>query len=58
VRDALVARGVDGTLISTDAKGDGQQINRCDTRFKSKAELEECLLPNRRVEIRIDARKR
>jgi outer membrane protein OmpA-like peptidoglycan-associated protein len=58
VRDALIARGVDGALISTDAKGDGQQINRCDARFKSKAELEECLLPNRRVEVRIDARQR
>ncbi len=58
VRDALVKLGVDGGRIQTDARGDVQQISGCEARFKSKADLEECLLPNRRVEVLIDARQR
>jgi OmpA-OmpF porin, OOP family len=58
VRDALVALGIDPALISTDAKGDSLQIQGCEARFKSQPELQECLLPNRRVEVVVVARKR
>lgn len=58
VQEAIVKLGVDPKLISTDAKGDTLQIQGCEARFKSKPELEECLLPNRRVEVVVTARKR
>jgi outer membrane protein OmpA-like peptidoglycan-associated protein len=57
VRDLLVRLGVDAALIQTAARGDQQQIQGCEARFASKADLEECLLPNRRVEVSITARK-
>ena len=51
VRAMLIGRGIDATLISTSAVGDRQQIAACGGHFKSTAELEECLLPNRRVDV-------
>jgi OmpA-OmpF porin, OOP family len=57
VQDALVALGIDAKLISTDAKGDSLQIQGCEARFKSQPDLRECLLPNRRVEVLVTARK-
>jgi outer membrane protein OmpA-like peptidoglycan-associated protein len=58
VRAVLVKLGVDAKLISTDARGDQQQIQGCEARFSKKADLEECLLPNRRVEVAITATRR
>jgi OmpA-OmpF porin, OOP family len=57
VRDALVAQGIDAQLITTAAKGDKQQIQGCEERFKGQVELRECLLPNRRVEVVIEAKQ-
>jgi OOP family OmpA-OmpF porin len=58
VRDLLVGLGVDAKLISTDAKGDQAQVEACTSGWKSQAELRECLLPNRRVEVEVTARAR
>lgn len=55
VRDALIALKVDPGVIRTEARGDDAPVQRCERRFESKAELEECLLPNRRVEVVIEA---
>jgi OmpA-OmpF porin, OOP family len=57
VRAELRKLGIDDKLVSTDAKGDISQVQACQARFKSKADLEECLLPNRRVEVVISARR-
>ncbi len=57
VKAALVKLGVDGALIQTVARGDAMQIERCEKSFKRPAELQECLLPNRRVEVLIDAKR-
>jgi outer membrane protein OmpA-like peptidoglycan-associated protein len=57
VRAELVKLGIDAKLISTDARGDTQQVTGCQERFKSKADIQECLLPNRRVEVQVTARR-
>lgn len=57
VKQELVRLGIDARLISTRASGDTQQVTGCEARFKSHAELQECLLPNRRVEVLIEARR-
>ena len=57
VKAELVKLGIDAALISTVASGDQQQIHGCETRFTRKADLQECLLPNRRVEVSIEARR-
>ncbi len=57
VRAELRKLGIDDKLVSTDAKGDSSQVQACQARFKSKPDLEECLLPNRRVEVVISARR-
>lgn len=51
VRQMLIARGIDANLISTSAVGDRQQVQACGAHYKSTPELEECLLPNRRVDM-------
>ena len=62
VRDHLVARGIAAGLIQTDAKGDSQQVEPCAEQAASKKSgtpvLQECLLPNRRVEVQLNATKR
>lgn len=57
VKQELTRLGIDARLISTGARGDTQQVTGCEARFKAKAELQECLLPNRRVEVLIEARR-
>lgn len=57
VKAALVKLGIDGALIQTTARGDAMQIARCEKAFKRPADLQECLLPNRRVEVLIDAKR-
>jgi outer membrane protein OmpA-like peptidoglycan-associated protein len=58
VRDELVRLGIAAGVISTSASGDTQQIEGCERRFTNRADLQECLLPNRRVDVVIEARKR
>jgi OmpA-OmpF porin, OOP family len=50
--------GIDSAVITVAAGGDSQQVVDCSAqKFKRKAELEECLLPNRRVEVLVEAVK-
>ena len=51
VRALLVERGVDASLIAVRALGDASPVEPCTAKPHSTTELEECLLPNRRVEI-------
>jgi OmpA-OmpF porin, OOP family len=52
IRAYMVSQGVPANLISTDFKADTTQIEACTkAKFRSTAELQECLLPNRRVEV-------
>lgn len=53
VREYLVSLGVDAALISFEYRGDTEQVAKCDGKFKNKRALEECLLPNRRVEVQL-----
>lgn len=53
VRDLLVGRGIDPALIHYEYRGDTQQVQQCDG-VRPRAALLECLLPNRRVEVRLD----
>lgn len=56
IKSEMVRLGIDAALITTEASGDTQQVQACSTRFNSRAELEECLLPNRRVDVIVTAR--
>jgi len=58
VREELVRLGVASGVITTGASGDTQQVEGCEARFTRPAELQECLLPNRRVEVTVEARRR
>lgn len=58
VRDELVRLGIAAGLISTSASGDTQQIEGCERRYANRADLQECLLPNRRVDVVVEARRR
>lgn len=53
VRDLLVAQGLTVSSASIEAKGDNEQVQACQAQFKKPAELQECLLPNRRVQVEI-----
>ncbi len=57
VKAELARLGLDPALISTAARGDAQQIEGCEQRFTKPADLQECLLPNRRVDILVQARR-
>lgn len=57
VKAELVKLGVDVNKIATAASGDAQPVSGCEARFARAAELQECLLPNRRVEVVISARR-
>lgn len=57
VKAALVKLGIDGALIQAAARGDAVQVLRCEQHFKRPADLQECLLPNRRVDVLIEARR-
>ena len=53
---ALLARlGVPATGATVQAVGQAQQVQACGERFATKALLQACLLPNRRVEVRLGA---
>jgi OOP family OmpA-OmpF porin len=53
VRDLLVAQGLTVSSVSIEAKGDNDQVLACQAQFQKRAELQECLLPNRRVQVEI-----
>ena len=53
VRDLLVAQGLTGLQMSIDAKGDSTQVVACQAQFKNPADLRDCLLPNRRVQVEL-----
>jgi OmpA-OmpF porin, OOP family len=50
VRDYLVSRGIDWKMIATESRGDSLQVLQCERRKGRKA-YEDCLQPNRRVEV-------
>jgi OmpA-OmpF porin, OOP family len=59
IRDYLVSNGVASSLISTEFKADAVQVEACTkAKFRSNAELQECLLPNRRVEVIVTGTRR
>jgi OmpA-OmpF porin, OOP family len=45
--------GIDTAAVTLEAAGDSRQVQDCSGQFASQAELQECLLPNRRVELRV-----
>jgi len=47
--------GVDSASATLEAVGDARQVQACGGKFGSPRELQECLLPNRRVELRVVA---
>lgn len=53
VRDLLVGRGVDPAKIHYEYRGDTRQVQQCEG-VRPRAALLECLLPNRRVEVRFE----
>ncbi|MBN6149223.1 OmpA family protein [Xanthomonas sp. AmX2] len=53
VRELLIARGVEPAKIRYSYRGDTQQVQQCDG-VTPRAALLECLLPNRRVEVRFE----
>ena len=55
VRNLLVERGVDAALISDTYKGDTEQVQQCQG-VTPQAALRECLIPNRRVEVRLQVK--
>ena len=57
VQAVLVKLGIPAALIRSVASGDQQQIQGCQARFTRQSDLQECLLPNRRVEVVIEARR-
>jgi outer membrane protein OmpA-like peptidoglycan-associated protein len=62
VRAYLVEHGLKAEQIQSDAKGDSQPVEACAAAQakgqKAVPKLQECLLPNRRVEVQVNASKR
>ncbi len=58
VRDLLAAQGLTVSSVAIDAKGDTDQVKACQAQFKKTSELEECLLPNRRVQVELTGVKK
>ncbi len=57
VRDLLVAQGISADRIQSQASGDRQPRESCGAPLAAGQTLRDCLLPNRRVEIVMDARR-
>lgn len=55
IREELQRRGIEGAKISARAAGDREPVAACEG-IRDPAELRECLLPNRRVELVLRAR--
>ncbi len=59
IKNYLVTNGVAANLITTEFKADGVQVEACTkAKFRNTAELQECLLPNRRVEVLVTGVKK
>lgn len=56
VRELLLGRGIAADKIRYEYRGDTQQVQQCEG-VKPRAALLECLLPNRRVEVRFELAK-
>ena len=52
VRALLVERGIDAAKVTYSFKGDTEQVQQC-AGVTPQAALRECLIPNRRVEVRL-----
>lgn len=57
VLQALQQLGLTAADVQTASRGDAQQVQACAGRQRSTAELHECLLPNRRVEVLLHAQR-
>ncbi len=57
IKSYLMAQGVSAEITTVAAKGDTQQVEACNKTFKTRADLQECLLPNRRVELIVKGEK-
>jgi hypothetical protein len=55
VREILVRMGVDPAKVRTAARGDELPVQDCAPSAKTKKALEDCLLPNRRVEVLVES---
>ena len=53
VRALLQEQGLLASEVRTDARGDDEPVVPCQLQFTRRAELQECLLPNRRVEVHL-----
>ena len=53
VRELLVSKGIPANVIESSARGDRKPVESCHRKFASKADLEACLLPNRRVDVEV-----
>jgi OmpA-OmpF porin, OOP family len=51
VRQILVSSGIKPELIEVEARADAQPIASCPQKFNRPVDLQECLLPNRRVDV-------
>jgi outer membrane protein OmpA-like peptidoglycan-associated protein len=56
VKAYLVGQGIDAALVSYEYRGDTEQVQSCEG-IANRAALHECLLPNRRVEVRLEVVK-
>ncbi len=54
VKAYLVSQGISAQLISTSAKSDTEQVAHCVRGKQTRITYEECLLPNRRVEVLVE----
>jgi OmpA-OmpF porin, OOP family len=57
IKQYLIAQGVASEITTVAARGDTQQVEACNKSFKTRADLQECLLPNRRVELVVKGEK-
>ena len=57
VRDLLLAQGLPVSSIAVEAKGDTEQVAACQAKFNTPAQLQDCLLPNRRVQVELKGAK-
>lgn len=55
VRQALAEMGIAASSVQADAFGDTRQVEPCASARLKGADLKECLLPNRRVDVTVDA---
>ncbi|KQW02851.1 OmpA family protein [Rhizobacter sp. Root1221] len=55
VREMLVRMGVDPAKVRTQARGDELPVQDCAASSRTKKALQDCLLPNRRVEVLVES---